>query len=285
MIVVRIWEGLGNQMFQYAYAKFLSQTGQLVYLDLNKAYDEFFDRDKRQKNREVMIHNFNITLRRYNLENRKEYEYLKRHTLLDHLIFEIAIRGRWLYNFWDENDVEEAPYIAKGNCYIKGWFQDPFYCDSIRKVLLREFTPRKKIKITSELKYLIKNKQTVGVHIRRTDYIAIHNTLGWDYYERALFKIEEFYQNPVFIVFSDDCQWVKEHMASERCVYYISENEKLMDYEELLVMSCCSSNIIANSTFSWWAAWLNRNPDKIIIMPRKWLKGQEKLINKDWIVL
>ena len=74
-------------------------------------------------------------------------------------------------------------------------------------------------------------------------------------------------------------------MTSKKNVYYISENEKLMDYEELLVMSCCSSNIIANSTFSWWAAWLNKNPDKIVIMPKKWLKGQGKLIKKEWIII
>ncbi|MCI8661568.1 MAG: alpha-1,2-fucosyltransferase [Lachnospiraceae bacterium] len=284
MIIVRMWEGLGNQMFQYAYARFLSQTGQQVYLDLNKTYDEFFDRDKRQSNREVMIHNFNILLGSVNIENRKRYKYLKRHTLADRLIFDMAKRGRWFYNFWDENDAEDS-FVAKGNCYVKGWFQEPFYCDNIREILLREFTPKKKIRITPKLRYFIHNKQTVSVHIRRTDYEAIHNTLGWEYYEKAFSKIEESYKDPVYVVFSDDYLWVKDYMPSKKNVYYISENEKLMDYEELLVMSCCSSNIIANSTFSWWAAWLNKNPDKIVIMPRKWLKGQEKLMKRDWIIL
>lgn len=284
MIVVRMWEGLGNQMFQYAYARFLSQAGQPVYLDLDKTYDDSFDRDNRQRNREVMIQNFNIILKGFNIESRKSYKYLKRHTFADQLIFEMAKRGRWFYNFWDENDGEDS-FVVKGNYYVKGWFQDPFYCDNIREILLREFTPKKKIRITSELRSFIQNKQTVSVHIRRTDYAAIHNTLEWEYYEKAFSKIEEFYNDPIFVVFSDDYLWVKEHMTSKKNVYYISENEKLMDYEELLVMSCCSSNIIANSTFSWWAAWLNKNPDKIVIMPKKWLKGQGKLIKKEWIII
>lgn len=284
MIVFRIWEGLGNQMFQYAYARLLSQAGFSVCLDLNKAYDDFFDKDKRQKSREVAIHNFNITLKSVDVERIKKYEFLKRKTLLDKLIFELSRNGKWFYNFWDESYSNEFQVI-RGNCYVKGWFQNPLYFNEIRGILLKEFTPKKKIKISTQLKTILQNHQTVSVHIRRTDYVSIHSALKWDYYEKALAKMKTYYQVPIFIVFSDDYKWVKQHMPLNENCYYIDENECLEDYEQLLVMSCCKANIIANSTFSWWAAWLNRNPNKIVIMPHKWLRGQEKLIMKEWNVI
>ena len=284
MIVVRIWEGLGNQMFQYAYARLLSQMGFSVCLDLDKAYDEFFDRDRRQKSREVAIHNFNIALKSIDVKRTKKYGYLKRKTLLDKLIFELSRDGKWFYNFWDESYAKET-WSIQGNCYVKGWFQNPLYFNEIRGMLLKEFTPKKKIKISSQLKTMLQRRQTVSVHIRRTDYVSIHCALKWDYYEKALSMIKAYYQNPIFIVFSDDYEWAKQHMPLDEDCYYIDENECLEDYEQLLVMSCCKSNIIANSTFSWWAAWLNRNPDKNVIMPSKWLKGQEKLIMKEWNVI
>lgn len=284
MIIVRIWEGLGNQMFQYAYARAFSQLGYSVCLDLNKAYDDFFVRDKRQKNREVEIQNFNITLGSVNVEKIKGYKYLRRRSFADKVLYELAIRGKWLYNFWDESQSENMNHI-KGNCYAKGWFQNPLYCDEIREILLREFTPKKKIKITSRLKEILNEGQAISIHIRRTDYVAIHNNLKWEYYDKAMAEIKKYYLKPVFIVFSDDYLWVKNQMPTDVNCYYIDDNECLKDYEQLLVMSRCASNIIANSTFSWWAAWLNRNNEKIIIAPKKWLGGQSKLILKDWIIL
>lgn len=284
MIVVRIWEGLGNQMFQYAYARSLSQMGYSVCLDLNKSYEDFFDRDERQKKREVTLHKFNITVPCINAEYIQKYKFLKCKTFMDRVIYEISKNGKWFYNFWDESCNEDIKAI-RGNCYVKGWFQNPLYFNGIRKVLLKEFTPKKRIKITSQLNEILRDQQTVSVHIRRTDYVSIHHALRWDYYIKALSKIKTYYQNPIFIIFSDDTEWVKQNMPLDEKCYYIDENEHLEDYEQLLVMSCCRSNIIANSTFSWWAAWLNRHADKVVIMPKKWLKGQEKLILSDWIVI
>lgn len=284
MIIVRMWEGLGNQMFQYAYARALSQSGYAVCLDLNRAYDKFFAKNKKHQNRNIEIQKFNITLKGTDVERLKRYKYLERKTFVDKILYEMSIRGKWFFNFWDERDSRNIKEI-KGNYYMKGWFQNPLYFSGIREILLKEFTPKKKIKITSVLKSLLHNRQTVSIHIRRADYVLIHNVLDWEYYERAMCEIKKHYENPVFVVFSDDYKWVKCQMPSEDTYYFIDENECLEDYEQLMVMSWCNSNIIANSTFSWWAAWLNQNPDKIVIMPKKWIKGQEKLILKDWIVM
>lgn len=284
MLIIRIWEGLGNQMFQYAYARVLSQLGYSVCLDLNKAYDDFFVRDIRQKNRDVEIQNFNITLGSVDVEKIEKYEYLRRRSYIDKTLYEMAIRGKWFYNFWDESQSGDIKRI-KGNCYVKGWFQNPLYCDEIREILLKEFTPKKKIKITNRLKELLNEGQAISIHIRRTDYVTIHNSLNWEYYDKAMAEIKKIYSNPVFVIFSDDVMWVKDRMPSDENCYYIDDHESLEDYEQLLVMSRCTSNIIANSTFSWWAAWLNRNNEKIIIAPKKWLGGQSKLVLKQWIIL
>ena len=117
------------------------------------------------------------------------------------------------------------------------------------------------------------------------DYVAIHNALSWDYYAKAIAEMKKYYEDPVFIVFSDDYLWAKQHLNSDDVYYFIDEHECLEDYEQLMVMSRCNSNIIANSTFSWWAAWLNQNKDKNVIMPKRWLKNQEKLIMKEWVKL
>lgn len=284
MIIVRIWEGLGNQMFQYAYARFLSRKGQLVYLDLHKSYDAYFPRDKRQNNRDVAIQNFRITIRGVDIESTNHYKYLKCKTLPERLIFKMAQRGKWIYNFWDEGYARDTD-VFRGNCYVKGWFQNPAYLNNIRKILLKEFIPKKRIKITKQLRELLENHQTVSIHIRRGDYVAIHNDLSWDYYAKAIAEMKKYYEDPVFIVFSDDYLWAKQHLNSDDVYYFIDEHECLEDYEQLMVMSRCNSNIIANSTFSWWAAWLNQNKDKNVIMPKRWLKNQEKLIMKEWVKL
>lgn len=284
MIIVRMWEGLGNQMFQYAYARVLSLSGCSVCLDLSKAYDEFFVRNKKHRTRRVEIQRFHITLECADFEKIKKYRYLERKTFVDKVLYEMSIRGKWYYNFWDECDLRSIDEI-KGNCYVKGWFQNPSYFEGIREILLKEFTPKKKIKITSQLKSLLNDRQTVSIHVRRTDYVSIHNALNWEYYDKAILEMKKYRHNPIFVVFTDDYEWAKQHMDSKEICYFIDENESLEDYEQLLVMSCCNSNIIANSTFSWWAAWLNQNPDKIVIMPKKWMKGQEKLMMKDWIII
>ena len=87
------------------------------------------------------------------------------------------------------------------------------------------------------------------------------------------------------MIFSDDLEWVKENIHIKGKCIFVNEEKKLEDYEELLIMSRCRTNIIANSTFSWWAAWLNQNKDKVVIAPRKWLKGQNNIVPKEWFIL
>jgi hypothetical protein len=125
----------------------------------------------------------------------------------------------------------------------------------------------------------IQDCNSVSLHIRRGDYISIQKNaskfiaLDIQYYENAIKKISSLISNPIFFVFSDDVDWVKQNLKSEFETHYISNNNtKTTSYIDMQLMSMCQHNIIANSTFSWWAAWLNSNTNKIVISPSKWFQ-------------
>lgn len=281
LIIVRIWEGLGNQLFQYAYARSLKEQGHNVKLDLNKTYDYIFKKNRKHYQRQNSIQKFNISLKDINVETYGKYQYIQQDRIKDKIIFILAKHRLWRYKYFEEtkNCYSRKLMTIKGNYYIKGWFQDERYFSHIRSKLLRELTPKKKIKISNELKQALANKESVAIHIRRGDYVKIHQTLNMAYYEKAIEKMKNLYENPIFLIFSDDLAWVKENLNIFDSHIYVNDNGKLQDYEELFIMSKCKSNIISNSSFSWWGAWLNRNSEKIIIAPRNcWLSKQKNMI-------
>lgn len=280
-IIVRIWEGLGNQMFQYAYARALRDRGFDVRLDLDKVYDEAFIKNKKYDLRQNSIQEFNITLRGINVEEYGKYRYIKRDNFKNRVIFWFAKHGLWKYKFYEakEHQYSRKTDGIRGNCYVKGWFQDERYFKTIQKELRKELTPKKKIKISQELRKALEYDESVSVHIRRGDYVKVRHALKMEYYRKAAAWIKEQYRNPQFLIFSDDLDWVKENLGIGNNCIYINEDRKLQDYEELMIMSRCKSNIISNSTFSWWGAWLNPDPEKIIIAPRNcWLPRQKNMI-------
>lgn len=286
VIIVRIWEGLGNQLFQYAYARALAAKGHKVKLDLKKAYDDIYSKEKGHDVRCNSIQNFNISLEEIDVEEYEKYQYIKRDSIKNRIIFCMAKLGFWKYKYHEENGkgYSKNRYSVKSrnvrrNCYVKGWFQDIRFFEHIRKVLLKEFTPKKKIKISTYLRDVLECEESVSVHVRRGDYVKIRQTLSNAYYKKAATYMREYYKNPRFLIFSDDIKWVKENLDIGGNCIYINENGRLQDYEELFIMSRCKSNIISNSTFSWWGSWLNCNPNKIVIAPQNcWLPRQKNML-------
>lgn len=275
IVIVRIWEGLGNQLFQYAYARVLKENGLDVRLDLNKCYDDFFTKDPRHDMRQCGIQNFNISLPEINVEEYGKYQFIKRDNAVNKAVYNVARHGLWKYKFYEESVDQKGhvpPYSARmanvrGNCYIKGWFQDERYFKPIRNKLLAELTPKKKIQISKELRRALSYEKSVSLHVRRGDYVKTNAVLDIKYYKKAIVRMQRLYKEPLFLIFSDDLDWVKKNLDIGNDCIYVNENKKLHDYEEVIIMSKCKSNIIANSTFSWWGAWLNRDPEKIIIEP------------------
>ncbi len=281
LILVRIWGGLGNQLFQYAYARALKENGADVKLDLKKAYANAFPQNRKYTQRHNSIQNFNISIGSIDVEKYGKYQYIQRNNLKNKIIYKLANHGLWKYKYCEQNGYfyDKKYENIRGKCYVKGWFQAENYFKHIRNELLKELTPKKKIKISDELRQAFENSESVAVHVRRGDYVKMQQDLSVSYYIRAMKYIENYYQNPQFLFFSDDIEWVKKHIKTDRKCFYVSGDMHLQDYEELFIMSKCKSIIISNSTFSWWGAWLNQNPEKKIIAPKNcWLLMQADLI-------
>lgn len=269
MIIVQICGGLGNQLFQYAYARALQEKGNNVRL-ASVFYTHY------RTKREYLLDNFNIRI--------------KRGYLAEKLLSPIAdndlsfqIRNRFIREELSPGYKPELLDI-RGTCYMIGVFQSEKYFKNLEEKLRTEIYPKKKIVISRELKKILSSKNTVSIHIRRGDYKQLNNVLGMKYYSDAVDFIKKRVRDPLFLVFSDDMQWVKEHLHLAGHIIFVNSDRKLQDFEELMVMSKCRHQIIANSTFSWWGAWLNTNPDKIVVGPKNWSRSpHSNIMPEDWI--
>jgi Glycosyl transferase family 11 len=187
--------------------------------------------------------------------------------------------------------------------FLDGYFQSPLYYKGNEELIRKECTLRSE-KISSTAKNIeieMQNYISVSLHVRRGDLVTeidVANALGLcslNYYEQAIGKINAIAsevslenpegKSPIFYVFSDDIYWAQEHLVLPASTVYVSALQ-IEDYEELYLMSKCKHNIIGNSTFSWWGAWLNENPSKTVITPKQWtVKNSEhpSIIPKEWI--
>lgn len=287
VIIVRIWEGLGNQLFQYAFARSLKEKGYDVRLDLNKSYDDSFVKYKNNDIRNNVIQNYKITLPCIDVWEYGKYSYLAKEDCKDRIVCFLAKHGMWKYGFYEETEqhYQQKSAAICGNCYVKGWFQSERYFLNIRDILQEEIIPRKKINISEKLQSVLEDEESVSIHIRRGDYVKTHHDLNIGYFHKAIREIKNAYENPQFLIFSDDVEWARLYLKTEEKSVFVNDEDKLEDFEELYLMSLCKSNIISNSTFSWWGAWLNRNPDKIVISPKQWLYGQKDIVPGDWKII
>ena len=151
---------------------------------------------------------------------------------------------------------------------IDGFFQSEKYFKHNREKILEIFEPDNLIKEIIDRKYeKLLIKRTTSIHVRRGDYLRFpnhHPFQGYDYYLNAINELKS--DTEIFLIFSDDIEWCKNNFKGEE--YYFIENEK--DYIEIYLMSMCKNNIISNSSFSWWGAWMNKNQNKKVIGPKKW---------------
>lgn len=288
MYVVRIWEGLGNQMFQYAMAKAIEyRTGQKVYLDINHSFKESFAWENKHVDRDYMLDNFRITLKPYPVENIPAFSFLSQKNTWDKIKFYMSTKLKWPIGFLQDEDTRfhDEFFRKRGSYYVFGWFQQEAYFKDIRNILLKEFRPKEKIAVPSELLRILKNENTVSIHVRRGDYLKWGNACDTLYYSRAVEYMNNRVDKPVYLVFSDDMEWVRNNLSLQGEVVEISANYHFKDYEELLIMSRCRHQIISNSTFSWWAAWLNQNDKKQVVAPSKWFQSQKNIVPTEWTII
>lgn len=280
-IIICLKGGLGNQMFQYAlYYKF-KKLGKNVFLDLslyrskiekrkyelgifrNIVFDEATENEC-QCMRGGYKNVIDIILRKFDL---KKYYYRER-------------GGKFIGEIYDKNRI-----------YLDGYWQNEKYFKDIRQDLLLQFQfpPLQHMENINVAK-AIQETNSVSVHVRRGDYLNNKKTYGClyqtDYYRNAIKYICDRIENAVFFVFSDDVEWTKKYFKG--CQFVIVDfNRENQSYIDMQLMSLCKHNIIANSSFSWWAAWLNQFRDKIVIAPKFWTinKNIPDIVCDEWIVL
>lgn len=265
MKLIHLQCGLGNQMFQYAFAKSL---GSDIWFR-----DEFYN----EENRNLELHKLNCKL------------YYKT-SLLYKIIHPLSVDLKQ-FKIVDENEAFKYNpefYKMKGKIYFKGFFQNENYFKKYRQELLKEFVPRKKLdKKNDKILNEIKSSNSVSVHIRRTDYKDLNIDIDLEYYKKAIEYMTNRVEDPVFYFFSDDMDYVIQNFSDTKLTCkFINHNNKDNCYKDLFLMKNCKHNIITNSTFSWWGAWLNENPEKIVICPKQWFKDNiysNNLLLDEWI--
>jgi len=273
MFISKLKGGLGNQIFQYALGRNLSLKNNTdLKLDIS-----WFKNLKPTKvtAREYGLKYFNI---KEDFATEEEIRKIKRFSKIPFISKMKKEKTR---------DFDSSILSFKKNVYLEGYWQSEKYFKDIREILLKDLilknTPSDDFK---KIKEKINNlENTVSIHIRHGDYSQNpkenkrHTALPIKYYENAINFIKTKIQNPVFFVFSDDIKWCKENFKNLENVYFADKN--IPDYEELILMSKCKNNIIANSSFSWWGAWLNQNTNKIVIVPQKWFGNPDIKYNMD----
>lgn len=277
MIIVTLMGGMGNQMFQYALGRSLSL--------------------------------------KYNTELKIDLSFLKRRDMgpgfvyrdYDLDLFKVAedfdinptsnvMRADEPHFHYSQDMMNAISQILPSmtNLQLNGYWQTPKYFNDFERIIRLDFQFKDKVedsdnKSIREMYNLIKNTNSVMINVRRADYLNsnFHGVMGNDFIMNGVEIIKSKVENPHFFIFSDDIEWCKENIKLDNMTL-VDHNYKGHKFGYYLqLMSTCKHFIIPNSTFAWWGAWLNNNPDKIVIAPKQWFTDNNintnDIIPSDWI--
>ncbi|WP_394902531.1 alpha-1,2-fucosyltransferase [Bacteroides xylanisolvens] len=285
MKIVQMIGGLGNQMFQYAFYEALKSYHRDVEIDTSlfscyKLHNGFelasifgvqFKETSLLKRMQLSFHGgdiFSRILRK--LIQRRNTEYIEEYLKYDEYV---------LYN--------------SSNLYYIGYWQSYKYFSSIESEVRKIFTFPIALmdNYNKNLCDVILSSNSVSLHIRRGDYVGnyIYEDIATlDYYQRALDYMDRKVPNMKLFLFSNDVEWCLNNLNLRNCTV-VSHNIGKNSFWDMYLMSSCKHNIIANSSFSWWGAWLNTNPDKIVVSPKRWINDNrvniDDIIPETWICL
>lgn len=294
MKIIKIHGGLGNQMFQYAFAKACAiHSGEDVYLDISN-----YTKNINNKKGIDSIHNgyelkrlFNIDLPEADIKDVK-----KAGTLPDSLFHRVQRKYFTKKTHFIERGLQPVnlELLKPGKkIYLEGYWQSEDYftecSDTIRQAFDFKLSPAQK---NTDL--LKEHKNLVSIHVRRGDYL---NQSGFavcteEYYSAAIKYMKDKIEDSIFLIFSDDILWCKDFFKSlitpEKCIF-VDWNCGMDSWQDMYLMAHCKGNIIANSTFSWWGAWLNNSSEKIVVAPKTWCTLPDfdvsRLVPDSWIRL
>ena len=298
MIVVKLMGGLGNQMFQYAFAKNLSIKNNVpLKIDLSFLLDRSPKENFIFRDFDLDIFNINFEVVQENeIENGSLFNaskgflsslFSKKKSLEDVKLMEDHF-------YFEEKNIKEDKDI-----YLEGYWQCEKYFHENETIIRKDFSFKYPLSVAeSELNDLVSKVGSVCVNFRRTDFLDLknsaetHGVVDYDYYIKAIDLIAKRIKSPHFFIFSDDIEWCKENVKITYPITFVEHSfkgEKFSSYLQL--MKNCKHFIIPNSTFAWWAAWLSESKDKIVIAPNNWFKDPtlqsqtSDIIPSNWIKL
>ena len=292
MIIVKLGGGLGNQMFQYAFAKYLSLKHTTVLKVDTKELNK-----RTNPSKSFVFRNYDLDIFNLKIEVASQQEVNKFKRLpfrLPDKILSKLIGYKKGYIAEPHFHFSERCFAAPGNSYLEGYWQSEKYFSSINETLrINDFSFKQQIgSNTQELMSQIDNCNAVCLNVRRGDFVtnSFHGTCSIQYFKKAAELITAQINNPHFFVFSDEIEWCKENLRLNNHTTYVGHEyagNKFQDY--LRLMAACKHFIIPNSSFAWWAVWLNTNKQKIVIVPKNWFSDKTinttDLMQSGWIVL
>jgi hypothetical protein len=321
MVAARLSGGLGNQLFQFAAARRLAQScaARLVLdatpftlpqerrtyalspypIDAAVVFDGYASSPIRP--RVVLPRPRGVPIHPYGLVNRIADRLTGRPGAVEGAVSAVASHLRrarggtsGLQVFRESTFDYDPAFMALGaGTYLDGYWQSYRYFDGVRDIISRELTlPLEPNSLNREWLVRIRSANAVCIHVRRGDYLmadhfADHGVCSPDYYARAMRLVAERAESPRFFVFSDDLAWSRAHFAAAD-VAFVDANPPAAAHDELKLMAACRHHIIANSSLSWWGAWLARHDGQIVIAPDPWFSTRNAtpdLFPADWIAL
>lgn len=287
MVIVRLMGGLGNQMFQYAAGRAVAHRNRTqLKLDVSAL--------ERDAARSYRLHHFNIVA---SLATPDELARFTKRDLwgrisrrVEHYLLPPSRRSVFAERF-DHFDTDILR--LRGSVYLKGYWQSEKYFKDIEQIIRQEFTFRHPSDPENQrLARTIADTNSVSLHIRRGDYVSNprfsrkFGVCSPEYYHSAVAKVAERVNDLHLFVFSDAIDWARDNLGLQYPLTFVTHNNTDDDYEDLRLMSQCKHHIIANSSFSWWGAWLCTNPGKIVLAPKRWFKESGRdtrdLIPESW---
>lgn len=259
-IIIEYEGGLGNQMFQYAFGRCFQKRGCKVTADISTYYHV--------GRREFVLKRVFCDVRCRAADIALKWKYKKESLLfVEKSIYE------------EDKKMADLTFLHCTKGYFSGYWQSETFAAMVEKELREEFRfPEKKEEKLIAIVEQIESQCAVSVHVRRGDYLnrksqeIMGGICTMAYYRKAIKYMMEYFPRIVFYFFSEDVEWCRENFSDIPAVFV---DRRLFDFYEdwydMYLMSCCKHNIIANSTFSWWGAWLNSTSDKVVIAPKKWV--------------
>jgi hypothetical protein len=269
MIMFRSTGGLGNQIFQYAVARHLAfRVGTEVVVDSGW---------HRGVHSGMTPRSFELFRYRVKLREATPIEALWIRTVGGSMVGRLPVPRPWFLCREKGFSFDPAVLDFKNFTVMAGLWQSDRYFRDIRDVLmeelqLREALPSKDVSLGEQAR----GCDSVSIHVRRGDYEAskelsrVHGLCSPGYYQEAFSIIARAVRSPVAFVFADDADWARENIRLDAPTHFVAHNGTSNAHRDLWLMTQCRHNVIANSTFSWWGAWLGSPRDRIVVAPKRW---------------